>query len=704
MRFNGYCRQTILPFYFVLVITYLLVGMCKAEITVCNNATIHANSSTFVSNLNRVLDDLVETTSETGYNSSSHGRSPNAVYGLLQCRGDLSQHECYNCSQHAKMSIRQSCRNDIGGRGWFIFNGTESDKDEYKCYLRYENYSFVSTLDTFGYYIYNLNNISNPDDFDHAVRSLLHNLSVKAYSPGSKAFAAASSIDSLFRNIYGLVQCWRDISVSDCRSCLSTAIETLFGYSQGKPSGQALLGSCMVRYEIYPFFDSPSPSPQPPAESPRIGIHSPFSRPSATISKNQSKKLPIILGSVGGLLLALMLLCLIGMRHKHKFSVFSMPISQRYAGEVHEDVSGSLVSHEQIMYNLETLQVATGNFHQDNKLGEGGFGPVYKGIMSDGREIAVKKLSLRSAQGKTEFMNEVKLVANIRHRNLVRLLGCCTKGPERLLVYEYLPNKSLDTFLFHPEKRKHLNWQKRYNIILGIARGLLYLHEDSQLRIIHRDIKANNILLDDKLNPKIADFGLARLFPEDETHVHTRVAGTYGYMAPEYAMRGQLSVKADVYSFGVLLLEIVTGRKNTDSNLPLEAQNILEWTWRLYKRGQILDVIDEELVRSCPQEQALRCIHVGLLCTQADPALRPPFSNVILMISSNSVTLGDPTKPAFVNVSHSHTSKSSSGNHADSEKDAISRASATTSSTTSSHGALASSSINDASISEMEPR
>eukprot|EP01018_Ginkgo_biloba_P041198 Gb_00029 [translate_table: standard] len=462
----------------------------------------------------------------------------------------------------------------------------------------------------------------------------------------------------------------------------------------------------MVRYEIYPFFYSPSPSPQPPVESPRIGIDSPFSRPSATISKNQSKKLPIILGSVGGLLLALILLCLIGMRHKHKFSVFSKPISQRYAGEVHEHVSGSLLSQEQIMYNLETLQVATGNFHQDNKLGEGGFGPVYKGIMSDGREIAVKKMSLRSAQGKTEFMNEVKLVANIRHRNLARLLGCCTKGPERLLVYEYLPNKSLDNFLFHAEKRKHLNWQKRYNIILGVARGLLYLHEDSQLRIIHRDIKASNILLDDKLNPRIADFGLAKLFPEDESHVHTRVAGTYGYMAPEYAMRGQLSVKADVYSFGVLLLEIVSGRKNTDSNLPLEAQNLLEWTWRLYKRGQILDVIDEELVRSCPQEQALRCIHVGLLCVQADPALRPPFSNVILMISSNSVTLGDPSKPAFVNVSHSHKSKSSSGTYEDSQTDGMSRASATTSSSASpaSHGALAPFSINDASISEMEPR
>eukprot|EP01018_Ginkgo_biloba_P036585 Gb_17522 [translate_table: standard] len=245
MRFNGYCRRTILPFYFVVVIAYLLVGMSKADLTMCNNATVYTNSSTFVSNLNRVLDDLAEKTSETGFSTSSYGRSPNVVYGLLQCRGDLSQQECYNCSQRAKISIRQSCGNDIGGRGWFD-----------KCFLRYENYSFVSTLDTFGYYLWNVNNISNPDEFDYAVRSLLHNLTVKA-SGSSKAFAAGSITDFLFRTIYGLVQCWRDISVSDCQNCLSIAIETMFSYSHGKQGGDAILGSCTVRYEIYTFFDSP---------------------------------------------------------------------------------------------------------------------------------------------------------------------------------------------------------------------------------------------------------------------------------------------------------------------------------------------------------------------------------------------------------------------------------------------------------------
>lgn len=332
-------------------------------------------------------------------------------------------------------------------------------------------------------------------------------------------------------------------------------------------------------------------------------------------------------------------------------------------GQVEED---TLFSEDEqlIVFKMETLLTATQNFHDDKKLGEGGFGPVYKGTTDDGIEIAVKKMSLHSAQGRKEFLNEVKLVAKIQHRNLVRLLGYCAERSEMVLVYEYLANKSLDKILFYPNNRERLDWQKRYNIILGIARGLLYLHQDSLLRIIHRDIKASNILLDEKLNPKIADFGLAKHFPDDQSHVSTRLAGTFGYMAPEYAMQGQLSVKADVYSFGVLLLELITGRKNTDYSLSPDMQILLGWAWTSYERGDTVQMVDPAIIETCDKEQALRCIHVGLLCTQADPSLRPLISEATQMLSSDSGTLPNPTKPVFVSSITQVTSSASGSSHA----------------------------------------
>ncbi|KHN01544.1 Cysteine-rich receptor-like protein kinase 8 [Glycine soja] len=233
--------------------------------------------------------------------------------------------------------------------------------------------------------------------------------------------------------------------------------------------------------------------------------------------------------------------------------------------EVKEDeVEDEIKIAESLQFNFNTIQVATEDFSDSNKLGQGGFGAVYRGRLSNGQMIAVKKLSRDSCQGDTKFKNEVLLVAKLQHRNLVRLLGFCLEGNERLLVYEYVPNKSLDYFIFDPNMKAQFDWESRYKIIRGIARGLLYLHEDSRLRVIHRDLKASNILLDEEMNPKIADFGMARLFLVDQTHANTRrIVGTCGYMAPEYAMHGQFSVKSDVFSFGVLVLEILSGQKDS---------------------------------------------------------------------------------------------------------------------------------------------
>ncbi|OMO90118.1 S-locus glycoprotein [Corchorus olitorius] len=298
------------------------------------------------------------------------------------------------------------------------------------------------------------------------------------------------------------------------------------------------------------------------------------------------------------------------------------------------------------LFDFATISDSTDKFSSDNKLGQGGFGHVYKGILKEGKEIAVKRLSKDSGQGLDEFKNEVTFIAKLQHRNLVKLFGCCIKGDERMLIYEYLPNKSLDHFIFDKTRNKLLNWHKRMNIIDGIARGLLYLHHDSRLRIIHRDLKASNILLDNNMNPKILDFGLARKFGGDQTEDKTRrVVGTYGYMSPEYAFHGCFSMKSDVFSFGVLILEIITGKRSRGySN---NGYNLLGHAWRLWIEERPTELIDNALRdQSYIETEVLRCIHVALLCVQRRPEDRPNMSSVLLMLGGVS-KLPQPKQPGY---------------------------------------------------------
>ncbi|KAI5393051.1 hypothetical protein KIW84_060268 [Lathyrus oleraceus] len=312
-----------------------------------------------------------------------------------------------------------------------------------------------------------------------------------------------------------------------------------------------------------------------------------------------------------------------------------------------EDEDDEIEISESLQFKLDTIRDATNDFSDDNKLGQGGFGTVYRGTLPNGQEIGVKRLSKDSGQGDLEFKNEVLLVAKLQHRNLVRLLGFCIEGRERLLVYEYVHNKSLDYFIFDETKRVCLNWESRYKIIAGIARGILYLHEDSRLRIIHRDLKASNILLDEEMNPKIADFGMARLFAVDQTQENTnRIVGTYGYMAPEYVMHGQFSVKSDVFSFGVLILEIISGHKNSGIRRGDTNEYLLSFIWRNWRDGSPTNIIDPTIINDSVNE-VLRCIHIGLLCVQENAASRPTMASVVLMLNSHSLGLSRPSEPAF---------------------------------------------------------
>ncbi|GAA0153575.1 transmembrane signal receptor [Lithospermum erythrorhizon] len=300
------------------------------------------------------------------------------------------------------------------------------------------------------------------------------------------------------------------------------------------------------------------------------------------------------------------------------------------------------------LFQFSTVASATKNFSSANLIGEGGFGPVYKGQLSTGQEVAVKRLSKNSGQGIEEFRNEVTLIAKLQHRNLVRLLGCCIKGEERMLIYEYMQNNSLDQFIFDPTTKTLLPWPKRFGSILGIARGLLYLHQDSRLRIIHRDLKTSNILLDMNLVPKISDFGLARIFGIDQDFAKTkRVIGTYGYMAPEYAIDGKFSVKSDVFSMGVLILEIVSGEKNRSFSHPDHHHTLLGHAWLLWNENRALEVMDSCLQDSYMEDQVKRCIQVGLLCVQKLVEDRPEMSSVVFMLSNKEANIPQPKEPGY---------------------------------------------------------
>ncbi|XP_020683325.1 putative serine/threonine-protein kinase [Dendrobium catenatum] len=311
------------------------------------------------------------------------------------------------------------------------------------------------------------------------------------------------------------------------------------------------------------------------------------------------------------------------------------------------------------LFSYNELRSATSNFCLSNKIGRGGFGSVYKGVLKNGTLIAIKVLSAQSKQGANEFLTEIDVITNVSHPNLVRLIGCCVQDTNRILVYEYVENKSLDHALLGLNSEKYkLNWDIRSAICIGIAKGLTYLHEGDGPQIVHRDIKASNILLDKNFLPKIGDFGLAKLFPDNVSHIVTQVAGTTGYLAPEYAMHGQLTKKADIYSFGVLILEIVSGKSSSKPYWYENDKLLLEWTWELYEEGNLSELIDPVL-GDYPQEEVLRYIKVALFCTQAAAGRRPSMPQVLQMLCK-PVILNEKelTKPGLIQELKSNASTS----------------------------------------------
>ncbi|XP_052734037.1 cysteine-rich receptor-like protein kinase 25 [Vigna angularis] len=568
----------------------------------CDNSTLV--SSSYKANVDTLFSWLLTDSYESdGYNytsvNSNNHNNDDAVYGLYSCRHDITGYFCRFCINSASSELTRRCSNSVGAIIWYDI-----------CIIRYTNQSFSGQVTLSP--IWNTTGTRKIKDSSEVKKTedCMEGLIRKA-TVVTKTYWAVDEFDWVDKEKrYGWVQCDRGIKNDQCGECLHALLD-IFPQCCSTNVQWAIFGpSCSMR------MDDQNLS----ASSGKGGI-------------SKQKKLIIsfsVLGFVALLSLSVYCFC-----HRKRVRKDTMQFDE-------ESLNGDLPT-----IPLTAVLHCTNNFSEASKLGEGGFGPVYKGILADGRQIAVKRLSQFSGQGSEEFKNEVMFIAKLQHRNLVRLLGCCLEQNEKILVYEYMCNSSLDFHLFD-EKRKQLDWKLRLSIINGIAKGILYLHEDSRLKVIHRDLKASNVLLDHEMNPKISDFGLARAFEIGQNQAKTnRVVGTYGYMAPEYAMEGLLSVKSDVFSFGVIVLEIICGRKNSGFHLSGHGQSLLLYAWRIWCAGKCLELMDPTLIKSFRASEVVKCLHIGLLCVQQDAGDRPTMSTVVLMLGSDTMALPKPNHPAF---------------------------------------------------------
>uniref|UniRef100_A0A0R0EBK6 Uncharacterized protein n=1 Tax=Glycine max TaxID=3847 RepID=A0A0R0EBK6_SOYBN len=629
----------LLFFLFVILISQAsgaLVGV-RCDYSKVGNYTAN---SIYNTNLNTLLSTLSSNTEiNYGFYNFSHGQSPDRVNAIGLCRGDVEPDECRSCLNYARSNLTQDCPNQ-----------KEAIIQYDNCMLRYSNRKIFGNQEVKpDYCLVNLSNIRDGDESKQALANLMRKLQgVAASGDSRRKYATDDLTTGNFETIYGLVQCTPDLSEIQCNDCLDGAISLIPTCCNLTFCGEVVRPSCNIKFEKYRFYNhttmlDPEIPPSWPAPPPFPDTSPEPEESGNTIVTVISIVVPTVV------VVLLICLCLYLRRRKARKNLVK-----------EDEVEDEIKIAESLQFNFNTIQVATEDFSDSNKLGQGGFGAVYRGRLSNGQMIAVKRLSRDSGQGDTEFKNEVLLVAKLQHRNLVRLLGFCLEGNERLLVYEYVPNKSLDYFIFDPNMKAQLDWESRYKIIRGITRGLLYLHEDSRVRVIHRDLKASNILLDEEMNPKIADFGMARLFLVDQTHANTtRIVGTCGYMAPEYAMHGQFSVKSDVFSFGVLVLEILSGQKNSGIHHGENVEDLLSFAWRSWKEQTAINIVDPSLNNNSRNEM-MRCIHIGLLCVQENLADRPTMATIMLMLNSYSLSLPIPTKPAFYKNSRNRSLPGSS--------------------------------------------
>ncbi|GLJ51909.1 hypothetical protein SUGI_1102790 [Cryptomeria japonica] len=522
----------------------------------------NSNVTLFAENLKAALDYVVQNVVPSGFASKDVGASDldDSVYVLAQCRKDKSAADCADC---IKVATKQAsnCTSVTGGRA--SYDG---------CLVRFENDNFYNDYtDDGNKQVCGDANVSSANSFSATARSLISDLC--AATPRIKDYFAAQTRQGPSNTtIYGLASCIRSLQMDSCQKCLAIALDNI-NKCFPRSEGRAVDAGCYLRYDSNPFFPSNA----------TIDLKHFLPR-----GKEVNSTVWIIIGVVGGVFVLGLITCLL---------VFGKQIMG--PSQIQVDTEGATELRGPGDFDFKILKKASNNFDEANKLGEGGFGQVFKGTLKNGNVVAIKKLTLG-------------------------------------------------------EHTKSLSWKERFNIILGTARGLAYLHDGFHVCIIHRDIKSSNILLDNNFQAKIADFGLARLLPHDKSHVSTKFAGTLGYTAPEYASHGQLTEKADTYSFGVVVLEIVSGRKSIDLNQPPDMQYLLEWVWSLHEENKVLEVVHkEEKMEGYDEEEVVRVINLALLCIQGSGSRRPSMSEAVtILLNKAEIDFQTPLQPAFVDVGY----------------------------------------------------
>ncbi|CAJ2647480.1 cysteine-rich receptor-like protein kinase 2 [Trifolium pratense] len=607
------CLKLLLIKFVLLSETIMAEPRTKTVMITCGHQIEH-NTSIFVSNFVATMEKISEQMRSTGFGTAVTGTGPDDNYGLAQCYGDLSLLDCVLCYAEARTVLPQC----------FPYNSGRIYLDG--CFMRSGNYSFFNEYKGPEDRAVCANTTKKNSDFQAAAKQAVLRVVQDASNNKGYARGEVSVSGTANESAYVLADCWRTLDSRSCKACLEHASSSILGclpFSEGR----ALNTGCFMRYSDTDFLNK-----EVETESSRGNV------------------VVVVVAVVSSVVVAVVGVVIGAYIWKQRY------IQKKRRGSNDAEKLAKTLEQKSLNFKYSTLEKATESFNDNNKLGHGGFGTVYRGVLLDGREIAIKRLYYNNRHRAADFYNEVNMISGVEHKNLVRLLGCCCSGPESLLVYEYMHNRSLDHFIFDKNKGRELNWEKRYEIIIGTAEGLVYLHENSKIRIIHRDIKASNILLDSKLRAKIADFGLARSFQEDKSHISTAIAGTLGYMAPEYLAHGQLTEKADVYSFGVLLLEIVTGRQNNRSKASEYSDSLIIVAWKHFQSGTAEQLFDPNIalhddLNSDVKNEILRVFHIGLLCIQEVVSLRPTMSKTLQMLTENEECLVAPSNPPFLDES-----------------------------------------------------